>query len=288
MSARRVGAAVTALGASGLVAAGCLPAPATVEGHRTADLYTTFVAVAAVVAVIVIGLSVFAIVRYRARGDDILPRQVRGSTRLEALWTGIPLITVAALFGLTVLVLNGFDDATRAAATVDIRVTAFRWGWRFEYPADGVRVEGIGRPGPEAYVPVGENVHVTLTGVDVIHAFFVPQFLFKKDAVPGRQNTFAFTVDAPGRYGGQCAEFCGIYHSQMPFTIVAVTRPEYEAWLAANRSPAGGSSAPGASPAPGASSAAAASSAPGASPGAGGSIVPAASPAETPSGGPSQ
>ena len=82
-----------------------------------------------------------------------------------------------------------------------------------------------------------ENVHVTLTGNDVVHAFYVPRFLFKQDAIPGRENEFAFTVDEPGRYGGQCAEFCGVYHSGMPFTIVAVTRPEYEAWLAAHRGP---------------------------------------------------
>jgi cytochrome c oxidase subunit 2 len=250
MSARGRGSTLAALVATGLVAGGCLPAPVTTEGRRTAEVYTTFVAVAAVVAVVVIGLSVFAIIRYRARGDDTLPRQVVGNTRLEAIWTGIPLLTVAVLFGLTVLVLNGFDDATRASASVEIRVTAYRWGWRFEYPAEGVRVEGIGKPGPEAYVPVGENVHLNLTGVDVIHAFFVPQFLFKKDAVPGRTNSFAFTVDTPGRYGGQCAEFCGIYHSQMPFTIVAVTRAEYDAWLAANKGPgtSGGSGAPGPSP----------------------------------------
>ena len=118
-------------------------------------------------------------------------------------------------------------------------------------PGEGVRIEGTREPGPEVYVPVGENVHVSLTGNDVIHAFFVPQFLFKKDAVPGRINQFAFTVETPGRYRGQCAEFCGIYHSEMPFTIVAVTRPEYEAWLAASRGtgPAAPAS-PGQSPGP--------------------------------------
>jgi cytochrome c oxidase subunit 2 len=264
MRARRPAAALAALAAS-VLAGGCLPTPATVEARRTTELYTTFVAVAAVVAVIVIGLSVFAILRYRARGDDELPRQVIGNTRLEAVWTAIPLLTVAALFGLTVLVLNGFDDATRAAATVDIRVTAYRWGWQFEYPADGVRVEGLRSPGPEAYVPVGENVHVSLTGIDVIHSFFVPQFLFKRDAIPGRINEFAFTVDTPGRYRGQCAEFCGLYHSQMPFTIVAVTRPEYEAWLAANRGGANGSPGAGGSPASSASTAPSGSAAPSAS-----------------------
>jgi cytochrome c oxidase subunit 2 len=108
-------------------------------------------------------------------------------------------------------------------------------------------------------VPVGETIHVSLVGNDVIHSFFVPQFLFKKDAIPGRVNEFAFTVDAPGTYRGQCAEFCGVYHSQMPFTIVGVSRPDYEAWLAAQKAAtpsnqAGSSAAPSPVPAsPGAS-----------------------------------
>jgi cytochrome c oxidase subunit II len=231
--ARRLLATTSGLAAVAALAGGCLPAPATVEAQHTADLYRVFVGVAAVVAVIVIGLTVYAIVRYRARGDaDALPAQVRGSTRLEVIWTGIALITVAVLFGLTVVVLNGFDDATRASASVEIRVTAFRWGWRFEYPGDGIMVEGVREPGPVVEVPVGETIHVSLVGNDVIHSFFVPQFLFKRDVIPGRVNEFAFTVDAPGTYRGQCAEFCGVYHSQMPFTIVGVSRPDYEAWLA--------------------------------------------------------
>jgi cytochrome c oxidase subunit 2 len=226
---------IATLALAGVVVAACLPAPATIEARRTAELYSVFVAAAAVVAVVVLGLILFAILRYRRRGDDRLPAQVRGDNRLEAAWTLIPLLTVVVLFGLTVVVLNGFEDAKRAAASVELRVTGFRWGWRFEYPGQGVVVEGVREPGPEAYVPVGENVHVTLTGNDVVHAFYVPRFLFKQDAIPGRENEFAFTVDEPGRYGGQCAEFCGVYHSGMPFTIVAVARPEYEAWLAAHR-----------------------------------------------------
>jgi cytochrome c oxidase subunit II len=229
-------ARLAVIAASAFGVAGCLPTAVTAQGRDVARLYQTFLAIAAVVVVVVLGLAIFAILRYRRRpGDDELPRQVHGNLRYEAVWTGIPIITVAALFVLTVIVLSSFDSAVRATAGVDIRVTGFRWGWRFAYPADDVRVEGIGAPGPEIYVPVGENVHVTLTGADVIHAFFVPQFLFKKDAIPGHENQFAFTVDEPGRYGGQCAEFCGIYHSRMPFTVVAVTRPEYEAWLAAHR-----------------------------------------------------
>jgi len=234
-----------ALAVIAVAAAGCLPAPATVEARRTADLYTIFVAAAAVVAVIVIGLTLFAIVRYRRRGDDELPPQVHGSNRLEVAWTAIPLLTIVALFALTLGVLSVFDQAKGAAAGAELRVTAFRWGWRFEYPGQGVVLEGVREPGPEAYVPVGETVHVTLTGNDVVHAFFVPRFLFKQDAIPGRENTFAFTVEEPGTYRGQCAEFCGVYHSGMPFTIVAVPRAEYDAWLATHRGPA---TSPGASP----------------------------------------
>ena len=234
MRPRPVGLA--ALACLAVIAAACLPAPATIEAQRTLELYTIFVAVAAVVALIVLGLTLFAIVRYRKRSDDDrLPVQTHGDSRLEAIWTVVPLVTVAVLLVLTVGVLNGFDDAKRAAAAVDIRVTAFRWGWRFEYPGQGVVLEGVRQPGPEAYVPVGENIHVTLTGNDVVHAFYVPRFLFKQDAIPGRENQFAFTVDEPGRYAGQCAEFCGVFHSGMPFTIVAVTRPEYEAWLASHQ-----------------------------------------------------
>jgi cytochrome c oxidase subunit II len=219
-----------------LAMAGCLPAPATSEAREVAQLYGTFVLIAAMVAIVVLGLAIFAILRYRAGpGEDELPPQVHGNLKLEAIWTGIPLLTIVGLLALTVVVLGSFDAAVRANATVDVRVTAFRWGWRFTYPNDGVVVEGIGTAGPEVYVPVGENVHVSLTGEDVIHSFYVPQFLFKKDAVPGRQNTFAFTVDEAGRYGGQCAEFCGVYHSRMPFTVVAVPRADYDAWIATHR-----------------------------------------------------
>jgi cytochrome c oxidase subunit 2 len=231
-------ATLTALAILALVTAGCLPAAATREGRDVAGLYGTFMAIAAVVAVIVLGLTLFAIVRYRQRdGDDTLPRQVHGDLRYEAVWTGIPIVTIVGLLLLTVGVLGSYDAAARATPGAEIRVTAFRWGWRFEYPDQGVRVEGIGVPGPEVYVPVGEPVHLTLTGADVIHAFYVPQFLVKKDAIPGDTNELAFTVEEAGRYGGQCAEFCGIYHSRMPFTVVAVPRAEYDAWLAANRDP---------------------------------------------------
>ena len=80
-------------------------------------------------------------------------------------------------------------------------------------------------------LPVGEPVLIRLTAADVIHSWYVPAFFFKRDAIPGRVNEFEFTIEQPGTYGGQCAEFCGLLHSQMFFTIRAVEADQYQAWI---------------------------------------------------------
>lgn len=238
-----------------LATAGCLPKPATAEGRDIAALYTGFVAVAAVIGAIVFGFTTWSVLRYRRRRDEpatAMPAQTRGNVVLESVWTALPIITVLGLFGATLVVLNRVEAMSDRPGAV-IRVEAFRWGWQFSYPNDRVTVSGIAATGPEVVVPVAEPIQMTLTAADVVHAFYVPQFLFKRDAIPGRESTFQFTIDDPGTYRGQCAEFCGIYHSRMPFTIRAVSRAEYDTWLArqptsSEPSPAGpagpGSAAP--------------------------------------------
>ena len=155
MSARRLAAGVALLA---LTSAACLPAPATTEARGVASLYTIFLAVAAVVATIVIGLASWAIFRYRARGQQDLPVQTHGNTRLELLWTVVPALTIAALFGFTLVTLARVDkvDPVEPDRGAEIEVTAFRWGWTFTYPAEGVMVSGVQEPGPEVVVPVGE------------------------------------------------------------------------------------------------------------------------------------
>jgi len=123
-------------------------------------------------------------------------------------------------------------------------VTAFRWQWEFDYPGSGVRVIGGPDVPAEMVVPAGEPIHIVLTATDVAHAFFVPAFLFKRDAIPGRVNEFDVTINEPGAYGGQCAEFCGVFHDRMLLTVRAVTRPDYDAWLAAQPAGSGGSPGP--------------------------------------------
>jgi cytochrome c oxidase subunit 2 len=220
---------------AGLVVAGCLPTSVTDQGRVVNDLWNVFLGPAVAVAAIVWGLITLAILRFRRRASTPAepPRQTAGHTGLEIVWTVIPIAIVAVLFFLTVGAVNRIYSRTNGG--IDVNVTAFRWQWQIVYPADGVTVVGLPDVPAEMVVPVGEPVHVTLTSPDVIHSFYVPVFLFKRDAIPGRPNTFEFTVEEEGTYRGQCAEFCGVNHDRMTFAVRAVQRADYEAWLTQQR-----------------------------------------------------
>jgi cytochrome c oxidase subunit 2 len=219
--------------------AGCLlpPEPKTEAAQDVFNLYVAILVLAGIVFVGVEGFIVYAIVRYRRKpGDDALPPQVHGNTLIEIIWTAIPSLIVAILFVLSIITL-GEVEARSAQPGVTIDVTGFTWNWRFRYP-DGTETEP-GTPDKPAVlaVPVGEPVRLRLHSTDVIHAFFVPHFLIKRDMVPvgenGTPNELEFTVTEPGTYSGQCAEFCGDGHAEMTFVIEAMARPDYEAFVAA-------------------------------------------------------
>jgi heme/copper-type cytochrome/quinol oxidase subunit 2 len=116
------------------------------------------------------------------------------------------------------------------AVTVD--VSGFQWQWTFDYPAEGLSYTGAGDEGPEMVLPVDEPVLIRLQALDVIHSFYVPQFFRKLDVVPGRVNQFEVTITEEGTFGGQCAEFCGLAHDAMYFTVRAVDRAAYDQWVA--------------------------------------------------------
>ena len=114
---------------------------------------------------------------------------------------------------------------------MNVRVTAFQWQWRFEYPAYGLDVVGTPTRNPQMVLPTGETVQIRLLSADVDHAFFVPDFLFKRDAIPGFPNTFDLNISRAGVYRGECAEYCGLNHSAMNFTIRAVSPARFRAWV---------------------------------------------------------
>jgi cytochrome c oxidase subunit 2 len=119
-----------------------------------------------------------------------------------------------------------------------VKVIGFQWNWQFEYPQ---YVDDQGRPltiigtcpsrCPELHIPVGREVAITLESADVIHSFWVPRLAGKLDAVPGRSNRMWLRADEPGVYAGQCAEFCGLGHALMRFTVVAQGEEEFQAWV---------------------------------------------------------
>lgn len=226
-------------------------APVTVAGQATLNLYLLTFVIAVIVFVIVEGLLVIITLRFRRKpGDDELPKQVHGSNPLEILWTIVPAITVTALFIAAFLTLNTEETiASDPAVTID--VTGFQWQWTFEYKDQGIKLTGAGREGPVMAIPVNETVHINLHSADVIHSFYVPQFLYKLDVVPGRTNNFDVVVQQPGTYAGQCAEFCGIGHADMHFSVQAMTPDDFNAWVIQEQTqPSAGPSQP--APPPGA------------------------------------
>jgi cytochrome c oxidase subunit 2 len=207
------------------------PRPASEQGAEVLGLWRVLFLTGAAVGVLVAGLILWSVLRYRRKGDGSAP-QFRDNVRLEILYTAVPLVVVAVLFAIT---LSTQSRVTRLDPSPDLRVdvTGFQWGWRFHYPEPGVTVVGDSNHPPTLVLPVGRTVRLGLASADVIHAFFVPAFLNKKDVVPGMDNRVDVTPNRTGRFGGACAEFCGLDHGRMGFTVEVVPAPDFETWLAA-------------------------------------------------------
>jgi len=208
--------------------------PITAEGRRVEDLYVVVYYIAVAVFLGVVGAMLYAVVKYRKRpGDEELPPQNHGNTTAEVIWTVLPLIIVLTLFGMSYATLRVIDEEKpldELAAVVNVR--GVQWGWEFDYGNDKVVAGGVSDDeAPTLVLPVGEDVRLVMTSDNVIHAFHVPNFLFKRDIVPGRQNQFDIRVDIPGTYRGQCAEFCGTEHARMTFQVKAVSRAEFDTFI---------------------------------------------------------
>ena len=215
------------------------PIAVTEEGAKIRDLYTVVFLIAAVIFLLVEGLIVWSVIRYRRKpGDDALPAQTHGNNLAEAIWTIVPTIIVVFLFVVSWQTLNAVDTAAANPET-RIRAVAGQFQWQFDYLSDDgqtilyTQVQAAGEGGG-MYVPAGRTVRLTLASQDVIHAFYVPQFLFKRDVVPGHANQFDFKVnaaDAGQTFRGQCAELCGTGHRIMLFEVHALTPTDFDAWL---------------------------------------------------------
>jgi cytochrome c oxidase subunit 2 len=208
----------------------------TPQSHEMFNLWIGSAAAALAVGFFVWGLIFWCVIRYRKRGDT-LPPQTRYNMPIEVLYSVAPFLIVSVLFYYTAVVqtsVNKLPD--NPAVTVDVQ--AFRWNWKFEYPntagPDGKPVFTVGDDSyiPVLVLPANETILFVEHSSDVIHSFWVPDLLFKRDVFPGNViNRFSVTLQSTGAYVGRCAELCGTYHSMMNFELRVVTPAEYATFI---------------------------------------------------------
>lgn len=205
------------------------------QAEEMRRLWTWSVVAALAVGVFVWGLIFWCVLRYRMRHDE-LPVQTRYNLPIEILYSVVPILIVVVLFYYTAVAQTNVDKKT-ANPDVTVNVVAFKWNWKFEYPqakdAEGELVTTTGSTDeiPILVVPTGKTIRFNERAVDVIHSFWVPALLFKRDVIPGHLNTFEVTVDKRGSYVGRCAELCGTYHANMNFEVRAVSWTDYQKYL---------------------------------------------------------
>lgn len=227
--------------------------PITKEEGPAYHLYQYSTMLAMFVGALVWGLIFWCVIAYRRRPhepEDALPKQTRYNLPWEAFYTITPILVVAGLFAYTVLAENADDKLV--ARHVTINVTAFQWGWEFQYPlahgkvitvlpkaapvpaALGSGEQALRSPVtyPQMVMPVGQATQINLVSQDVVHGFYVPVFEFSRYAQPGVVNRFDFTPTRTGTFGGRCTQFCGLYHAEMQFSVRIVSPSAFQAWLA--------------------------------------------------------
>jgi cytochrome c oxidase subunit II len=198
------------------------------------QVQSVYLPIAGVVLVVVFATFLFAVVRYRARNGRA-PKPTRERNALEvAIALGL-----AAIVAVLVVVTFGADaDEAKVVGRPAFRVdaVAFKWGWQFTYPGlPGVVDRTTPTAPPVLHVPAGQEVAVRLSTRDTTHAFWIPELRYKRDAWPGVAQTFALTFPAGQHISGRCAQYCGLRHSDMVFTVQALGRNAFAAWVARAR-----------------------------------------------------
>jgi len=221
---------LVALATAGVAAAangGFTPVqPQSPNAGRTQDAYYLILGFTSAIFVLVEGLLVVFVWKYRSRGRAraVEGAQVHGHTRLELIWTATPIVILAVITAFVFYKLPGIDSAPAATDPVHVTIEGHQYYWQFDYP-NGARSIGT------LHVPVGAVVDLRVVSPDVIHSWWIPALGGKIQAIPGRNNHFWFRADAPGSYEGQCAELCGVFHASMRATVVAGPQQQYRHYI---------------------------------------------------------
>ena len=233
-----------------------MPVGVTTTSREVYDLHMLILWVCTIIGLVVYGAMVVAIVRFR-KSKGAVAAKFTHNGMVEVIWTVIPAAILVAMAVPAAETLIRMEDTRNSQLT--IKVTGYQWRWHYDYIDEGVRffstldresnaarqldskilpkdVENyLLAVDHEVVVPVDTKVRLLVTGADVLHAWWVPAFAVKKDAVPGFINETWFTAHTEGTYRGQCAELCGMDHGFMPIVVRVTSQQEYEAWLSTQR-----------------------------------------------------
>ena len=221
---------VALLATAGVAAAGnggfAPVTPHSPNAIRTSHAYYVILAFTIAIFLIVETLLVVFVWKYRSRGRGrtVDAVQVHGNTRLELIWTVVPVIILAVIGGVVFYELPGIANAPAAANPIRITVEGHQFYWQFDYPNGARSINDL-------YAPVGQVVDLTVKSSDVIHSWWIPALGGKIQALPGRTNHTWFEANAQGTYVGQCAELCGLYHALMTARVIVGTNAQYEKFI---------------------------------------------------------
>jgi cytochrome c oxidase subunit 2 len=200
--------------------------PASDGAEHIDGLFRQILFWAAIVFVIVEGLILYAVIKFRARPGSPDPRQIHGNTTAELAWTLAPAVILVFIAVPTIKTIFAIDGRAVPEGALEVEVIGHQWWWEFRYPSLNITTAN------EMHLPADRPVRLTMTSVDVIHAFWVPRLMGKRDMIMGRNTRLVFTPDSVATYMGQCAEFCGISHANMRFRVMVNTAEDFDAWVA--------------------------------------------------------
>lgn len=215
--------------------------------ERIESFHLFLVAIITVISLFVLALLLYVMIRFNARRHPV-PSRTSHNTLVEVIWTVLPVMILVSIAIPSFRLLYAEDRVPDSHMTV--KVTGYQWYWNFAYPDNGnfafdsLIVEDADlKPGQPRLLtannpmvlPVNTNVRFLVTAADVIHSFALPVAGVKMDGEPGRLNETWFRIDKVGTYYGQCSELCGSRHAFMPIEVHVVSRPEFDAWVAAQR-----------------------------------------------------
>jgi cytochrome c oxidase subunit II len=203
--------------------------PHSPNADRINDSYKWIALFTGAIFVLVESALLWFVFRYRRRGRRRLAEgpQIHGATRLELIWTALPVLILAAITGFLFYKLPGIENVPEAKAEggpIVIRVDAHQFYWQFTYPNGAVSID-------ELRAPVNRTVRVDIRSHDVDHSWWIPELGGKFDAIPGERTHTWFKAERPGTYVGKCGEFCGVFHAEMEARVHVTPADEYRSWV---------------------------------------------------------